>query len=314
MKRYAVGTDIGGTSIKLGLFSADGILQEKWETKTRKEDGGAHILEDAAHSIRQHLNRQGIERQALLGVGVGVPGAVTKGSIVNRCVNLGWGVKNVAQELSSLLDGVSVTVGNDANVAALGEMWRGGGQGYENLVMITLGTGVGGGIIVGGHILPGRFGAAGEIGHMCMNPEEEAVCGCGKNGHLEQYASATGITRMASLYLESHPEQKTALRTIPQPTAKDVFDAARSGDEAGLQLAEHLGDVLGRAMAAAACVLDPDIFVIGGGVSNAGQILLDIVGKYYRHYAFHASEGTPIVLARLGNDAGIYGAVKQVLQ
>ena len=246
------------------------------------------------------------------GVGIGVPGPVLANGVVNGCVNLGWGVFNVAEELSGLLGGIPVVAANDANVAALGEQWKGGGEGHQNVVMVTLGTGVGGGIIVGGRILAGGHGAAGEIGHIQMRKDETAVCGCGKKGCLEQYASATGIVRMAHLALKEE-RKLPSLLDGKEITSKEIFDAAKAGDDAALGLVDTLGEMLGTALAHITAVVDPDVIVIGGGVSKAGQILIDAITKHYRTAAFHACRDTEFKLAVLGNDAGMYGAVRTVL-
>ena len=312
MKPYAFGIDIGGTTVKCGFFDSDGTFVEKWEIPTRRENEGALILPDIAGAIRAKLEEHHVGLEDVEGVGIGVPGPVLDDGVVNGCVNLGWGVFNVEKTLSELLDGIRVSVANDANVAALGEQWRGGGKGYKNVVMVTLGTGVGGGVIVGGKILPGGHGAAGEIGHMQMRKNEKAVCGCGKRGCLEQYASATGIVRMAKLALADE-KKPSALRSLAEVTSKDIFDLAKTGDAMSLDLVDTLGEMLGSALAHIACVVDPDVIVIGGGVSKAGQILLDAIVKYYRPAAFHASRDTEFKLAVLGNDAGMYGAVRMIL-
>lgn len=310
VRPYAFGVDLGGTTVKIGFFSSDGTLKEKWEIPTRKEDGGEKILPDIAASLRAYLKKCGISMSETEGVGIDVPGAVLEGGIVNRCANLGWGVKHVAEELSGLLDGMKVCVANDANAAALGEMRKTGR--WKSVVMVTLGTGVGGGVIVDGRIVTGVFGGGGEIGHMPVDPDETEICGCGKKGCLEQYASATGIVRTTVKKLQD-PEVKSVLRHCDPLTCKDIFDAAKAGDEAALEILEEVGEKLGRALASIACVIDPEAFVIGGGVSKAGPILIDIIRKYYKKYAFHVSCDTEIVLAALGNDAGMYGAVQMVI-
>jgi glucokinase len=312
MKQYAFGIDIGGTTVKCGFFKNDGTFVEKWEIPTRKDNGGDLILPDIADAIRERLEKHGVSMDDVEGIGVGVPGPVLDDGVVNGCVNLGWGVFNVAEKLSALLGGIRVVAGNDANVAALGEQWRGGGKGFKNVVMVTLGTGVGGGIIIGGRILPGGHGAAGEIGHMQMRKNETAVCGCGKKGCLEQYASATGIVRLAKLAL-ADTTKPSSLRSLAEVTSKDIFDAAKTGDAMALKLVDTLGEMLGSALAHITAVVDPDVIVIGGGVSNAGQILLDAIVKHYRPAAFHACRDTEFKLAVLGNDAGMYGAVRMVL-
>lgn len=312
MTKYAFGIDLGGTTVKLGLFDGEENLLDKWEIPTRTEDGGKEILPDIAKSIKEKVAEKNIAKEDVLGVGIDVPGPVLEEQVVNRCVNLGWGVIDVSKELGSLLDGIVVKVSNDANAAALGEQWKGGGEGHNNVVMVTLGTGVGGGIILDGKILSGVHGAGGEIGHMKVNDEETETCGCGNKGCLEQYASATGITRMGHKFLKENT-RPTSLVDDDTLSSKVIFDAAKTGDEVANQIVEKFGQILGKALANIAVVVDPDVFVIGGGVSKAGQILIDTVGKYYREFAFHATSHIELNLAKLGNDAGMYGAVKTVL-
>ena len=303
--KYIFGVDVGGTSIKCGLFTEEGSIAEKWEIPTDTTDRGSHILKDIADSLNDAVMRNSIDRADIEGIGIGVPGSVEPDGTVNKCSNLGWGVFNVENELSSLT-GYKVKAGNDANVAALGEMWQGGARGYSNVIMITLGTGVGGGIIVDGKVVAGNNGAAGEIGHITVNPGEKESCSCGRRGCLEQYASATGIVRYASKYLEANPDTETNL--CPENlTSKSIFDAAREGDEAAYHIVDETGSVLGSAMATLACVMNPEVFVIGGGVSKAGKILIDSISRGFRKNAFHAVQDTVIVTAELGNDAGIYG-------
>ena len=311
MANYVFGVDIGGTSVKIGLFSVDGELLDKWEITTRTDDGGAYILGDIAASVQAKMEEKSIAKADVLGVGMGVPGPVREDGTVIKCVNLGWGVFNAADELGKLLD-MKVKVGNDANMAALGEMWQGGGKGHENIVMVTLGTGVGGGIILNGKMLAGVNGAGGEIGHMTMDLAETDVCNCGKRGCLEQYASATGIVRMANKALNDS-DRPSKLREVQYISAKEIFDAAKTGDDLAMELVDELGKKLGLAAAQIAAVVDPEVFVIGGGVSRAGQILIDATEKYFKQYAFHACKNTGFELAVLGNDAGMYGGAKAVL-
>lgn len=312
MKPYAFGIDIGGTTVKIGLFETEGNLLEKWEIPTRVEGNGNRIIPDIADAVNGKMQERKMQSEDVQGIGIGVPGPVLNESIVNRCVNLGWGIVDVAKEMSRLTGIENAAAGNDANVAALGEMWKGAGKGHENVVMITLGTGVGGGIILNGKIVSGIHGAAGEIGHIKVSDDEKLSCGCGKKGHLEQYASATGIVRKAKEILEN-TAQDSVLCHKDEITAKDVFDAARDGDEPAAEAVRFACRMLGQAMAHIADVMDPEVFVIGGGVSRAGEILLNGVKKYYRETVFHASENTEIALAECGNDAGIYGAVKMIL-
>ena len=311
MANYVFGVDIGGTTVKIGLFSAEGELLDKWEITTRTDDGGAYILGDIADSVKAKMEEKSIAAEDVLGVGMGVPGPVREDGTVIKCVNLGWGIFNAADELGKLL-GMKVKVGNDANMAALGEMWQGGGKGHQNIVMITLGTGVGGGIILNGKMLAGVNGAGGEIGHMTMDLTETDVCNCGKRGCLEQYASATGIVRMANKALNDS-DRPSKLREVQYISAKEIFDAAKTGDDLAMELVEALGKKLGLAMAQVAAVVDPEVFVIGGGVSRAGQLLIDVTDKYFKQFAFHACKNTGIALAVLGNDAGMYGGARAVL-
>ncbi|WP_459478464.1 ROK family glucokinase [Clostridium saccharoperbutylacetonicum] len=311
MRNYGFGIDIGGTTIKMGLFKVDGSLIEKWEVDTRREENGKYILIDIAKEINDKLEEKGIQKNDVIGVGLGVPGPVGSDGTVLKCVNLGWGIFNVEETLSELID-LPVKAGNDANVAALGEMWQGGGKGYKNVVMVTLGTGVGGGIIIDGNIISGTNGAGGEIGHIKVVKNETETCGCGKKGCLEQYASATGIVKEAKKLLNSK-ERPSLLRNYSEITAKLIFDAAKEGDELANILVEDLGEKLGGTLASVSCVCDPEVFVIGGGVSKAGMILINDIRKHFIEKAFHACEGTKFELAKLGNDAGIYGGVKLVL-
>ena len=312
MDKYCFGVDLGGTTVKIGLFSIEGQLQDKWEIPTRTENHGDEILSDIAASIQRRMDTGHLSKEQVTGIGIGVPGPVLNENIVQGCVNLGWGNVRVADELSALT-GLKVKAANDANVAALGEQWQGGGKGFQNLVMFTLGTGVGGGIIQNGRIISGANGAAGEIGHMVIVDSDEVVgtCGCGHRGCLEQVASATGIVNLTEKKL-AECSQDSVLREISPLTAKDVLDAAKAGDALAEQAAENMMKQLGRAAAYIACVVNPDIFVIGGGVSKAGEYLIEGISRYYKDYAFHASADTKFALASLGNDAGMIGAAGMV--
>ena len=308
--RYGFGIDVGGTTVKLAFLDENGTMKDKWEIPTRTEDGGKNVLPDIAAAVRDYMAKHSLTDEQIIGIGIGVPGPISDAGIVNKCVNLGWDRVELHKELSALT-GLNVKGGNDANVAALGECWKGGGQGASDLVMATLGTGVGGGIVVGGRIIAGFHGAGGEIGHFTINPEETETCGCGKCGCVEQYCSATGVVRMTRRYLASH-DTPSVLRDMDYE-CKDVFAAAANGDEAAKTVLEQVFELLGRFLANIACVTDPEVIVLGGGVSKAGQILLDGVNKYFQKYAFHACRSTRITLATLGNDAGAYGAFKLAL-
>ncbi len=311
MDQYCIGVDVGGTSVKFGLFSGEGDLLERWSIRTRTAEKGKYILGDIAESIASKMEEKNLRRNNLIGIGIGIPGPTQSDGYVEVCVNLGWEDLNPAKELQALL-GVPVFAGNDANVAALGEMWKGGGEGYRDVVLFTLGTGVGGGVILDGKILAGHRGLAGELGHITVNPDEPEACNCGNHGCLEQYASATGVARVAAKILRESSKD-SALRGLRRFSAKDVFDAAKKGDELSLQAVEVLGKYLGRVCATVALTVDPDVFVIGGGVSKAGPILTDVISKYYKFYTPLTEKKVPVVLAELGNDAGIYGAARMAL-
>jgi glucokinase len=309
--RYAFGADIGGTSVKMGLVDQYGMLIQKWEIPTRKERQGEMILPDVADSILCTIKERGILREQLAGVGVGVPGAVNNEGTVYRAVNLGWDIFHVPDTLEALLH-IPVKAANDANVAAYGEMWKGGGKGVSNMVMVTLGTGVGGGIIVNGSILTGAVGAGGEIGHMHIEDKETESCACGNKGCLEQYASATGIVRLARRRLTKEDGPSKLREGVL--SAKSIFDALKDGDDIAGEVVKEFGDYLGKGLAMIASVVNPQTFVIGGGVSYAGEILFDYIRPAYEKYAFPACRDAEFTLAKLGNDAGMYGAAALVLQ
>lgn len=308
--KYCYGVDVGGTTVKMGLFEETGGILEKWEIVTRTEEEGKAILPDIAASVLEKTKKHGLDKSDIIGIGVGVPAPVTADGIVNGTANLGWTYKEVKRELEELT-GIKSEIGNDANVAALGEMWKGGGAGEKNMVMITLGTGVGGGVIINGKVITGEHGAGGEVGHICVNYDEPDTCGCGNHGCLEQYASATGIARLAKKRLEAN-EDETILRGT-NPSAKTVFDAVKEGDAVAMQIAEEFGVYLGEAMANLAVIVNPAVIVIGGGVSKAGEVLLPYIEEPFRKKAFFADKETKFVLAKLGNDAGICGAARLIL-
>ncbi|MDD7349529.1 MAG: ROK family glucokinase [Clostridiales bacterium] len=308
MEKFYIGVDVGGTSIKMGMFSHTGELLEKWEIPTRvdEDEDTDRILPDIAESIEK---KRAEKNGNIVGIGLGIPGPVTNDGVVLKCANIHWPVFNVKEKLFDLTGVANIRVGNDANVAALGEMWKGGGRGYDSIVMVTLGTGVGGGVILGGKILTGTQGAAGEIGHLTVEYGEEETCNCGKKGCLEQYASATGIVRMAKKQMSP----QSSLAKLEEVTAKDIFDAAKAGDEYALHVVDEFARYLGVALANVAQILDPEAFVIGGGVARAGSIITEKVDKYYDENVMFALRDKQFHLAELGNDAGIYGAVRMVL-
>lgn len=311
--KYIFGVDVGGTTVKMGLFTEDGKLADKWEIVTRRDDGGKYILTDIAANIEEMLPKKNVSREDVLGIGIGIAGPITRDGTVLKCANLGWGVFNVTEEVRKLTGIENVKTGNDANVAALGEMWNGGGRGHDSIVMITLGTGVGGGVILNGEILAGCKGAAGEIGHITVETNEKETCGCGKRGCLEQYASATGLVREANRILFTS-DKPCKLRNVQYLSAKTIFDAAKEGDELAFELVDQMCWYLGMVCSHVAAVVDPEAFVIGGGVSKAGTMLTDLVKKHYEKNVMYALQNKEFKLAELGNDAGIYGCAKMVYQ
>ncbi len=310
MSKYAFGIDVGGTTVKCGLFTVEGELLDKWEIRTRITENGKHILPDVAETILKKLEEKQIDKAEVAGIGIGVPGPVGEDGVVPVAVNLHWSRTDIKGDMERMT-GLKTLAGNDANVAALGEQWKGGGQGTKNMIMVTLGTGVGGGIIINEKILSGSHGAGGEIGHTHVEDAIKDPCNCGNCGCLEQVASATGIVRLAKEELNASSED--SLLRDGEVSAKAVFDAVKKNDALAIRVAEHFGQYLGKSLSVFAAVVDPECFVIGGGVSKAGPILLDFIVKNYRMYAFPSCQDVTFALATLGNDAGIYGAAKMVL-
>lgn len=309
--KYGFGVDVGGTTVKIGLFEENGTITDRCEIPTRTENGGEKILPDIAAAIQAMLEKNSIEKSAVLGVGIGVPGPVNDEGLVNRCVNLNWGVFNLHEALSALT-GFPVKAGNDANCAALGEYWMGGGKGTKSTLFVTLGTGIGGGVIIDGKILGGAHGVGGEIGHITVTAPDKVPCTCGKCGCVEQYASANGIVRITKERLKNSAAP-TVLREKGKITCADVFSAAKQGDGFAIDTLEQVFDYLGEALASACCMVDPERVVLGGGVSKAGDYLLQGVKTHFNRYMFHACKDTQFSLAKLGNDAGMYGAFRLIL-
>ncbi len=302
MWEYGFGIDVGGTAIKTGLFRQDGTVVGQWQFPTDVRDNGSRILPHINDMVRRVMESHRLTSEQVAGLGIGVPGPVLADGTVLGCVNLGWGVLNLP-ELLGRLTGLPVRAANDANLAALGESWRGAGQGYDSVLLVTLGTGVGGGVVLNGRVLTGRRGGAGEIGHLPMFPEMEDACSCGKRGCMEQLGSATGLLR----------EAKGLGVTGPEPlTPKAVCDLARQGDLLALEALHRTADAVGRGLANACCLVDPEIILIGGGLSLAGDILLDPIRAALERYVFPPLRGTPVLPAALSNDAGIFGGARLI--
>ncbi len=306
MEKYIYGIDIGGTTIKIGLFSLEGDLLDKWEIVTNRADNGIHVLKDIHESIKRHQ----VDLKDILGYGFGVPGPVVDGLII-KGINIDWENYNLQTEFSKLTNNEMVFVENDANVAALGETWQGAAKGYKNSAMITVGTGVGGGIIVNSKIVDGAHGSGGEIGHIRVIHENGLLCNCGNKGCLETVASATGIKNMFKSMLRLS-ELTTELKDIQNISVKMIFDAAKKGDPLCLAVVDKITYYLGYTCQILSVITNPDIIIIGGGVSNAGNFFIDKIRKHFREIAFKSVKNTLIVKAKLGNDAGIYGAASLV--
>lgn len=310
MKPYVFGIDVGGTSVKFGLFE-NGTLKEKWEMPTNAIEGGRYMVSSISDSLKTKMDKYGLDANVIKGAGMGVPGAVQTDGYLEPCVNLnGWGGAGLEAEFKNAC-GFPVFLINDANAAGLGELREGGGKGFRDMYFVTLGTGVGGCLILNKRLITGAHGCAGEIGHIHVKDNEESCCGCGRKGCLEQYASATGIVRMAKKQLNIS-SCESGLRKITDITCRDIFDLAKAGDSLCLSVAEEMTGILGKALAGIACTCNPEVIVIGGGVSKAGDLLLEGLRKTFKDYAFASSVNTKIVLAKLGNDAGIYGGLELV--
>ncbi|SER68462.1 ROK family glucokinase [Salipaludibacillus aurantiacus] len=310
-KPLFIGADIGGTTVKLAFITHEGHITDKWEITTNRTDNGKYIIKEIAESIHNRAAVLGLTPDQLTAAGVGAPGYIdVENGVIIEAVNLGWKNYGIKSELETLLH-IPVIVDNDANLAAGGEKWKGAGEGADNLLAVTLGTGVGGGIIAGGEIIHGESGLAGEIGHITAVKSEGAPCNCGKKGCLETVSSATGIARLGR---EAAEEYKTGylndiLTESGTVTAKDVFDGAKKGDETALKVVKESSTHLGFALANLANALNPETIVLGGGVSKAGSILTDNVIEAFKQFSIpKIAAETNINIATLGNDAGVIGA------
>lgn len=313
MSKKLLGIDLGGTTIKFGILTLEGEVQEKWAIETNTLENGRHIVSDIVESLKHRLSLYGLTKDDFLGIGMGSPGAVDRTSkIVTGAFNLNWAD---TQEVGSVIEkevGIPFFIDNDANVAALGERWVGAGANNPDVVFVTLGTGVGGGVIADGNLIHGVAGAGGEIGHMIVDPENGFTCTCGNKGCLETVASATGVVRVARQLAEQYQGSsaiKAAIDNGDTVTSKDIFIAAEDGDKFANSVVERVSRYLGLAAANISNILNPDSVVIGGGVSAAGEFLRSRVEKYFVTFAFpQVKKSTKIKIAELGNDAGIIGA------
>lgn len=310
MEKFILGIDIGGTTIKIGIINEDGNIHSKWEIPTNIENQGASIATDAWSSIVEKLESLDIDKEAIQGIGIGAPGFIDEETgLVYKAVNIGWENFDLASQFRELAD-LPVYVANDANVAALGENWRGAGNQADNLIAVTLGTGVGGGIIANGAMISGENGTAGEIGHITIDPDGYE-CNCGRKGCLETITSATGMVRQGMALIEKHPESPLAKHYEEHGniTTKEIFDLANNGDQLCEQIIHHTADVLGFAISNIAAVINPSKILIGGGVSQAGESFIRLIETQFKKYALpRVSEICEFKIAELGNDAGMIGA------
>ena len=307
--KWLVGVDLGGTTTKIAFLSTYGEILHKWEIPTDKSHSGKHIIAHIAKSIDAKLEQLDVKKEQLIGIGMGAPGPVEmRRGIIYEAINLGWSENTPLKDLIEKETGLPAVIDNDANCAALGEMWKGAGNGAKDLVCVTLGTGVGGGVITNGEIVHGIRGAGGEIGHITVVPKGGYSCNCGKTGCLETVASATGVVRVAREKLKSSTED-SVLRDLKVIGSKQVFDAARTGDSLALKIVDQLAYYLGLSLANLGNAVNPEKIVIGGGVSKAGKTLLEPVMNYFKRFAFpKVRTSTTIDIATLENDAGVIGA------
>lgn len=295
---FIAGIDIGGTEIKVGKFS-DGKLLSTKLLKTDISNYGSNIMNDIFIAIDELS-----EQDTLIGIGIGVPGPVTNGFVLGA-QNIGWEKVDLTTKVTSRYPHVKVAILNDANAATFGELAYGSAKGYHSVVMLTLGTGVGGGIVMNDQLLEGASGSAGEVGHIRVKEDNPRHCTCGLFGCLEQYASATGVVKTA---YELRKEKDTRLNKH-NLTCKEVFDFAQAGDEISQMVVEQMTDYLASGCATIANIINPEVIILGGGVSKAGEYLRAKVASKFQKLCFYAVKDTKFILATLGNDAGIYGAM-----
>lgn len=319
MTNKIIGIDLGGTSIKFGILTLEGEVQDKWSIPTNILEDGKHIVPDIIASINHRIDLYKLDKSDFVGIGMGTPGTVNiKKGTVKAAFNLNWGNTQEVGPVITKAVCLPFVLDNDANVAALGEAWVGAGENNPDVVFITLGTGVGGGIISAGNLIHGIAGAAGEIGHICVEPHDGFACTCGNFGCLETLTSATGIVRLANKFAEEYEgvsDIKAAIDNGDMVTSKDIFVAAEAGDSFALTVVDKFAYYLGFACANLGSTLNPDSIVIGGGVSAAGEFLREKVEAYFKKHAFSTVRNTTkIKLAVLGNDAGIIGAASLALK
>ena len=310
-EKLYIGLDVGGTSVKAGLFDGEGSLLGKGSVPTPP------LVDEAGYAavtggIEGLLADAAANPSDVAGIGLAIPCPVPADGVIRMQANIQIDAPGLKAALEALCPGAAVCFENDANAAAMGELWAGSARGHASFVFVTIGTGVGGGVVVDGHVVSGGVGAGGEIGHLCMNPEETSCCGCGGKGHLEQYASATGI--VTSYRAACAADGVEPIELSGPSDSRSVFQAARDDDPRAWRAVDTMCDYLGRALSVIACVVDPEACVLGGGAAGSADVYIDRLQERYRDYALPVCIETPIELAELGNDAGIYGAAYVALQ
>jgi glucokinase len=316
MNKYILALDIGGTSVKLGLLSESGRVIYKWSIPTNKKESGKYILSECWESVLDRCNKYNIKHSELLGIGVGIPGYVKpKSGFIHEAINIGWKKKQIASELVELT-ALPVAIENDANLVALGEHWKGAGKGIDHILAVTLGTGVGGGVISNGELVNGINGMAGEIGHIIVDTSG-SLCNCGNIGCLETVASATGIVRQAMEIIKGNPNSMLArfYQENENLTSRDVFTLASCGDFYAQKIIDRVAYALGNTFAMVGLTINPEKIVIGGGVAEAGESFRTQIDSYFRKFANPlVKEKCEITFATLGNDAGLVGAAILLMQ
>lgn len=305
-QKFAVGVDIGGTNIKSALLDINGKIYHKIEFPTEAHRGWEDVLNRIYHGIHQLINLEACKVSDILGIGLGIPGLpnFTTGEVLWG-PNIGWEKVPAGSWLSGKL-GLPVYIDNDGNVAAYGEFWAGAGKNAKILAAVTIGTGVGAGIIINGNVLRGVGGAAGEFGHMIILPDGP-TCSCGRKGCLETLTSATAIVKAAERAIDEGHE--TSLAKLRQINAKAIFQGAAAGDKVSQEIIDELAYYLGIGLANITNLLNPDLILIGGGVSRGGSLLMNPLRKYTLENSLPtAGQQVKIELAQLGNDAGAVGA------
>lgn len=306
MKKYHVGIDIGGTKIKFGLFYKQELIK-LWEIETNTENNGENIINDTANSLIETLKLDDIKYYQISGIGIGIPGIVKNNEVI-FAPNIFWKNKNIIKEMEDLTKIKNIKCINDANAATLGEQWKGNAKKYKNFVLITLGTGIGGGVIIDNKLYEGALGSAGEFGHLYSDDAKKYMCNCGKCGCVELVASANGLPRIAESILDDLND--CSIDRQKYESTKNIWTLVENGDNIATRVAEIFGKNIGIMLANISAILNPDAIIIGGGMSKSGPIVIEYIKKYFNEYSYKGCKNTIIEAASLDNKAGIYGLAK----